>query len=82
MPTQDELQKIQGTRGIWCCGVWTRYGFHEDGFTSGVMVAVEGLGGEVPWERADAKFVRGRKPVLGWKDCGESFCEGSAGVHL
>ena len=31
---------------------------------------MESLGGEVPWERVDAKFVRGRKPVLGWKDYG------------
>jgi predicted NAD/FAD-binding protein len=44
---QDELQKTQGTRGIWYCGAWTGYGFHEDGFTSGIRAAVEGLGGEV-----------------------------------
>ena len=31
---------------------------------------MEGLGGEAPWEWVDAKFVRGRKPVLGWKDYG------------
>ncbi|OCL10526.1 FAD/NAD(P)-binding domain-containing protein [Glonium stellatum] len=67
---QDELQKIQGTRGVWYCGAWTGYGFHEDGFSSGIKVAVEGLGGEVPWKRVDAKFVRGRTPVLEWKDYG------------
>jgi len=65
---QDELQKIQGTRSIWYCGAWAGYGFHEDGFTSGIRAAVEGLGGEVLWERVDAKSVRGWKPVLGWKD--------------
>lgn len=70
MRAQDELQKIQGTRSIWYCGAWAGYGFHEDGFTSGIRAAVEGLGGEVPWERVDAKFVRGWKPVLGWKDYG------------
>jgi hypothetical protein len=26
------------------------------------------LGGSVPWEVVDAKFVRGRKPVFGWGD--------------
>lgn len=31
---------------------------------------MEGLGGEVPWEWVDVKFVRGRKPVPGWKDYG------------
>jgi len=31
---------------------------------------VEGLGGEALWEWVDAKFVRDRKPVLGWKGYG------------
>lgn len=36
---QQELPKIQGLRNTWFCGAWTRHGFHEDGFASGVMVA-------------------------------------------
>ncbi|GMN53351.1 hypothetical protein TIFTF001_022486 [Ficus carica] len=27
-----ELHKIQGKRGIWFCGTYQGYGFHEDGF--------------------------------------------------
>ena len=36
------LPKIQGQSGLWFCGAWTRYGFHEDGLMSGLAV-VEGL---------------------------------------
>lgn len=65
--SQEELEKIQGKRGIWYAGAWTGYGFHEDGFASGMRVGLR-LGGEVPWEPKDAKFSRGLKPALGWKD--------------
>lgn len=64
---QDRLQEIQGTRGIWYCGAWTNYGFHEDGFSSGIAVGRQ-LGGSVPWDVVDAKFMRGRKPELGLVD--------------
>ena len=36
---QRELEKVQGTDSIWLAGAWTRYGFHEDGFQSGVNAA-------------------------------------------
>ncbi|OCK75389.1 amine oxidase-like protein [Lepidopterella palustris CBS 459.81] len=64
---QDELETIQGKRGVWYCGAWTGYGFHEDGFSSGVRAGIA-LGGSVPWKVVDAKFVRGCMPVLVWKD--------------
>ena len=64
---QCRLNEVQGKRGIWYCGAWTNYGFHEDGFSSGVEVGRR-LGGSVPWKVVDAKFVRGRRPVLGWRD--------------
>lgn len=64
---QDQLEKIQGKNGIWYAGAWTGYGFHEDGCRSGITVG-ERLGGEVPWEVVDAKFMRGLKPLFGWKD--------------
>jgi predicted NAD/FAD-binding protein len=64
---QGELEKIQGKRGIWYAGAWTGYGFHEDGFSSGMNVALR-LGGSVPWTTKDAKFSRGVSPTLIWKD--------------
>lgn len=36
---QALLPKIQNTRHISYAGAWTKYGFHEDGFTSGMRVA-------------------------------------------
>lgn len=64
---QERLHTIQGKRGIWFAGAWTGYGFHEDGFSSGMKVGLQ-LGGNVPWRPEDAKFSRGLTPVLTWKD--------------
>ncbi len=64
---QSRLEEIQGVRGVWYCGAWTGYGFHEDGFESGLRVAAK-LGGSVPWEMRPAKFIRGKRPMLGSKD--------------
>jgi predicted NAD/FAD-binding protein len=64
---QSQLEKIQGKRGVWYVGAWTGYGFHEDGFSSGMNVGLA-LGGNVPWTVRDAKFSRGVSPLLGWKD--------------
>jgi hypothetical protein len=36
--SQALLPKIQNTRNISYAGAWTRYGFHEDGFTSGMRL--------------------------------------------
>ncbi|MEY3665433.1 MAG: hypothetical protein RLZZ153_1615 [Pseudomonadota bacterium] len=36
---QKRLPAVQGQDGIWLAGAWTRYGFHEDGFQSGVQAA-------------------------------------------
>jgi predicted NAD/FAD-binding protein len=38
---QKNLPLIQGKSGIWYCGAWTGYGFHEDGLRSGELVAVD-----------------------------------------
>jgi hypothetical protein len=64
---QTHLDKIQGMRGIYYVGAWTGYGFHEDGFTSGVRVGVR-LGGSVPFEVVDAKTIRGEGKVFGLKE--------------
>ncbi len=36
---QARLHEINGLRNTWFCGAWTRYGFHEDGLTSGLAAA-------------------------------------------
>lgn len=36
---QRALPALQGRGGVWFCGAWTRYGFHEDGFVSGQAAA-------------------------------------------
>jgi uncharacterized protein len=36
---QQRLESIQGTQQTWFCGAWTGYGFHEDGFKSGLAAA-------------------------------------------
>lgn len=67
--SQDRLDEIQGVRGIYYCGAWTNYGFHEDGFRSGLGVALRPeLGGSVGWQVQDAKFSRGDKPTYTWRD--------------
>ncbi|KAK5136050.1 hypothetical protein LTR08_004304 [Meristemomyces frigidus] len=65
---QKRLQGIQGERGVSFCGAWTKYGFHEDGFSSGLQVAMEQLGAELPFEFVDSTYSRGHRPELGWKD--------------
>lgn len=65
---QDRLDHIQNTRGISYAGAWTKYGFHEDGFSSGIRVAMEHLGGRIPFEYRDSMYSRGKKPELGFLD--------------
>ena len=66
--SQKLLPRIQNTRGISYAGAWTKYGFHEDGFSSGLKVAAEHLGAKLPFDFVDSTFARGRRPVLGWMD--------------
>ena len=66
--SQQMLPLIQNKRGISYAGAWTKYGFHEDGFSSGLKVAIEHLGAKPPFEFVDSTFSRGRRPQLGWKD--------------
>lgn len=45
---QKDLEDIQGKDGIYYCGAWLRYGFHEDGLLSAVNVAKH-FGVVPPW---------------------------------
>ena len=38
------------------CGAWTKYGFHEDGFSSGLKVAMEHLDAKLPFHFTDSLF--------------------------
>lgn len=65
---QKQLRHIQNKRGISYAGAWTNYGFHEDGFSSGLAVAQDHLGAKLPFEFKDSTYSRGRKPQLGLGD--------------
>lgn len=65
---QAQLHRIQNKRGISYCGAWTKYGFHEDGFSSGLAVARDHLGAKLPFEFVDSTYSRGRAPVVGLGD--------------
>ncbi|MGL4438804.1 MAG: NAD(P)/FAD-dependent oxidoreductase [Bosea sp. (in: a-proteobacteria)] len=53
---QKSLPAIQGKNHTWFCGAWTRYGFHEDGLTSGLNIA-ETLGANVPWRVSERRLA-------------------------
>ena len=38
--TQQDIPLIQNKRNISYAGAWTKYGFHEDGFTSGMRLVM------------------------------------------
>ena len=51
---QRSLPALQGVSGVWFCGAWTRYGFHEDGLMSALNV-VAGL--RQQWQQMGAEQV-------------------------
>lgn len=53
---QRRLPEIQGVDGLYFCGAWAGYGFHEDGLKSGMDVA-QRLGAEIPWATAQQPRV-------------------------
>ncbi|KAH7360353.1 hypothetical protein BKA65DRAFT_421353 [Rhexocercosporidium sp. MPI-PUGE-AT-0058] len=61
---QKHLHRIQNKRGISFAGAWTKYGFHEDGFSSGLRAAQDHLGAKLPFEFVDSTMSRGNKPKL------------------
>jgi len=47
---QKLMPSIQNTRGVSYAGAWMGYGFHEDGFTSGLRAAVRLGGVKLPFQ--------------------------------
>jgi predicted NAD/FAD-binding protein len=48
---QQDCDRIQGRRGVWFAGAWNRWGFHEDGLTSGLRIAAA-LGARPAWAQS------------------------------
>lgn len=46
---QNRIDEIQGLDGLFYCGAWQRYGFHEDGLLSTVNMLAK-IGIEVTWK--------------------------------
>jgi uncharacterized protein len=55
---QSRLHRIQGRGGVFHCGAWTRYGFHEDGILSAVNLA-KARAISIPWEAPGNHNQRG-----------------------
>ncbi|KAK1458379.1 amine oxidase [Colletotrichum cuscutae] len=65
---QKLLPRIQNKRGISYAGAWTKYGFHEDAFSSGLHAAQDHLYAKLPFQFVDSTYSRGRRPSLGLAD--------------
>lgn len=63
LAAQRRFHRIQGRGGVWHAGAWLGYGFHEDGLTAGVRVAL-GLGGRVPWRFTDHRIAGAPPPPV------------------
>ncbi len=64
---QQRLPALQGQDGVWFCGAWTGYGFHEDGLRAGQAVA------QALVDRWDAAGLLPRRsavslPAQDWQD--------------
>jgi predicted NAD/FAD-binding protein len=55
---QRELAARLGRGGVWLCGAWNGYGFHEDGLKSALRVA-NAMGCHAPWQAAAAAIESG-----------------------
>ncbi|MCM8599319.1 MAG: FAD-dependent oxidoreductase [Candidatus Accumulibacter sp.] len=54
---QQRLASVQGEHGLWLAGAWGRYGFHEDGLRSALLVANR-LGVFAPWQGGECAAPR------------------------
>ena len=49
LQAQRDIWSIQGRRGVWFCGAYLGYGFHEDGLQAGLAVAEAMSDWRRPW---------------------------------
>lgn len=58
LEARDVLEKeYQGKEGLWFCGAWRGYGFHEDGCRAGFEVATKLSGVPLPWAKSEDTMV-------------------------
>jgi len=50
-------QEYQGKEGLWFCGAWRGYGFHEDGCRAGFQVATKLSGVPLPWAKNESAMI-------------------------
>ncbi|WVQ76932.1 hypothetical protein IAR50_006611 [Cryptococcus sp. DSM 104548] len=98
LSAQKKLPLIQGIRGLYFAGAWTGYGFHEDGWRTGMDIAYRPEFGvpvsKRPWEvvRVDGRDIKREagewllRPLVGGLDGAFKSVAGwmwwSAGVYV
>ncbi|MEM6850448.1 MAG: FAD-dependent oxidoreductase [Pseudomonadota bacterium] len=55
LQAQKALPYLQGINRTWFAGAYSSYGFHEDGLSSGLRVAVA-LGADLPWTLDESRL--------------------------
>ena len=60
------MRTIQNTRGISYAGAWLSYGFHEDGFTSGLRAVTEAIPDVHPPFGIDDPDREPKEALAGW----------------